>query len=119
MAKNSFLIDDGIIVWFNGPEWDDVAQRVFDDAASDVETYAKSNAPWQDQTGQARAGLTAEVENSNGDIVLSLGHTVDYGLWLEVIQSGRFAIIMPTLETEAPRIYDKAVKEIAQARRGR
>lgn len=113
------LIDDGIIVWFNGPEWDDVAQKALEGATAQVESSAKENAPWSDITGDARGGLTAEAKSDNGDIVLTLAHTVEYGLWLEVIQSGNFAIIMPTLEQEAPRIIDQAVKEIANARKGR
>jgi hypothetical protein len=119
MARNQILIDDGIIVWFEGPEWDDVAEAVFEKAAQEVESYAKDNAPWNDITGSARGGLQAKAESSNGDIVLSLEHTVDYGLWLEVIQNGKFAIIMPTLESRAPEIMAQAVEEIARARRGR
>lgn len=61
-------------------------------------TYAKTNAPWADITGDARAGLGVEVGSDTGNVWLQLFHTVDYGLWLEVIQSGKWAIIMPTLE---------------------
>jgi len=60
--------------------------------------YAKANAPWTDRTGDARRGLDVAVDNDGNAITLQLFHTVDYGLWLEVIQSGRFAIIMPTLQ---------------------
>jgi len=116
---NSFIIDDGIIVWFDGPEWDDIAAEVFEQATDQIETYAQDNAPWQDRTGDARAGLRAESTNSAGDITLTLEHTVDYGLWLEVIQNGRFAIIMPTLEAEAPRVFHAATIAVAAARRGR
>lgn len=63
-----------------------------------VESYAKMNAPWTDQTGAARNGLTASVFVEDGVVVLELAHTVDHGQWLELIQDGRFAIIMPTLE---------------------
>lgn len=113
------LIDDGIIVWFDGPEWDDVARQVFEQARGEVEEYARSNAPWEDRTGAARAGLTAEVSSSAGDVVMTLGHTVEYGLWLEVIQNGKFATIMPTLEVKAPQVISDAVDAIARARNGR
>lgn len=66
--------------------------------AEDILAYAKQNAPWQDRTGDARAGLDVDVSESGGAIYIQLYHQVDYGLWLEVIQNGRFAIIMPTLE---------------------
>ncbi|MGX9924108.1 hypothetical protein ACWIG4_30140 [Streptomyces sp. NPDC002248] len=67
--------------------------------------YAKANAPWEDRTGDARDGLDVDVDDSGNTIVLSLFHTVDYGQWLETIQNGRFAIIMPTLE-----IYGQEIK---------
>lgn len=66
-------------------------------AASSLD-YAKQNAPWQDRTGDARAGLDVAVQSDGDNIIMQLFHTVDYGLWLEVIQSGQFAIILPTLE---------------------
>ncbi len=66
--------------------------------------YAKANAPWADRTGDARAGLDTHVEWDGETIVWQLYHTVSYGLWLETIQSGALAIIMPTLEQFAPRV---------------
>lgn len=116
---SNILWDDGIIVWFDGPEWDDVAREVFEDAVGSVEEYARTNAPWEDRTGDARAGLHAEAKSSGGDIVLTLEHTVEYGLWLEVIQNGRFATIMPTIEAKAPQVLADAVERIARAREGR
>lgn len=119
MNNSRVLIDDGIIVWFDGPEWDDVVAEAFRDAADDIKTAAQQNAPWSDRTGDARAGLETIVENNNGEVVLSLFHTVEYGLWLEVIQNGRFATIMPTLEEYAPRAFNTAEVQISQSRRGR
>lgn len=66
--------------------------------------YARENAPWADRTGNARAGLDTHVEWDGDTIVWQMFHTVDYGLWLETIQNGAFAIIMPTLEQFAPRV---------------
>lgn len=114
----TFLWVDGIRDWFDGPEWDDVVEEVFRDAAGRVETEARTNAPWEDRTGDARAGLTAQVASENGDVVLTLFHTVEYGLWLEVIQNGRFGIILRTLEEQAPDIMQKAAQAAFTARQG-
>ena len=73
-----------------------------------VEAYAKQNAPWSDQTGMARAGLNASVSVEGGEVVLTLAHSVDYGIWLETIQDGAYAIIMPTLEALGPQILRDA-----------
>lgn len=80
--------------------------------AMEVEAYAKSNAPWSDITGAARNGLTASVSFDLDEVVLTLEHTVDHGYWLELIQDGRFAIIMPTLEALGPGIIQAAGGEV-------
>lgn len=77
-------------------------------AAYAVEQEAKANAPWSDRTGAARAGLYADVYNDGGEVVLELGHTVDYGQWLELIQDGQYAIILPTLEKMADSVLQAA-----------
>ena len=80
----------------------------------EVELYARMNAPWSDQTGAARAGLTASVYQDGGEIVLELAHSVDYGIWLELIQDGAFAVIMPTLEALGPKIIRDAGGKVLQ-----
>ena len=74
------------------------AEELMLEVAKDVLAYAKANAPWQDRTGDARRGLDVGVESDGDSIILQLYHTVDYGLWLEVIENGQYAIIMPTLQ---------------------
>ena len=66
--------------------------------AKEVEAYAKEHAPWENRTGEARAGLTAQGEQRLVRYTITLYHTVDYGIWLEVRWDGRFAIILPTIE---------------------
>jgi len=115
---SNYIIDDGIIVWFDGPEWDEVAAAAFERASDQILAAAQSDAPWADRTGAARSGLDVTVDSNGGEITLDLFHTVDYGLWLEVIQNGRFATIMPTLERYAPQIFADASAEVREARKG-
>lgn len=77
------------------------------DFAAELVEYAQENAPWEDQTGDARAGLSAEGETKNGGFELSLFHTVDYGIWLEVRWGGKYAIIIPTIEAKGPELFDR------------
>lgn len=79
-------------------------RRIAHEQAAEMEAYAKQNAPWQDRTGAARAGLTATVEETGqiGTIVLS--HGVPHGIWLEVANGGRFAIIAPTIDLFGGRV---------------
>jgi hypothetical protein len=52
--------------------------------------------------------LNAEVGEEFGVLTIDLSYSVDYGYWLEVIENGKFAIIMPTLEALGPEILDAA-----------
>ena len=66
--------------------------------APKIQEEAKAGAPWTDRTGNARAGLTADVVELSGGLTLVLYHTVPYGIWLEVRWGGRWSIIQPTLQ---------------------
>jgi len=70
----------------------------------------KANAPWVDRTGAARQSLRAEVEPPTAAQVqqmveLILAHGVEYGVFLELKNAGAFAIINPTLDAAAPKIW--------------
>lgn len=67
--------------------------------AGRIEAYAKANAPWTDRTGNARQGLTARAFRTATGVVLALFHQANYGVFLELKNAGRFAIIMKTLQT--------------------
>lgn len=104
-----------------GFRWDDdslfrrapgVAERIDSMVGTVIEYYAtrseghmRQNAPWRDQTGNARAGLNATTQHLpllRHSIILS--HTMPYGIWLEVRWSGRYAIIDPTLRVMGPKV---------------
>lgn len=82
--------------------------EVMEQGAQEIEAYARANAPWSDITGMARAGLVASVEEDDLEIDIVLAHSVEYGIWLETIQAGQYAIIMPTLEMLGPEIIHQA-----------
>lgn len=62
-------------------------------------SHAKINAPWTDQTGNARAGLHSGVSIglSQEFWELYVAHTVFYGIYLETRWSGKYEIISPTI----------------------
>jgi len=111
-------IEDGIIAWYNGPEWDDVAMAEFETAEAQLEAQMRADAIWEDRTGAARAGLTARATHESGIVTMTLSHSVPYGFWLEVIQNGRFAIIGPTVEQHGRRLTYNAWRRIRYARKG-
>ena len=42
------------------------------------------------------------------EIVIELYHKAEHGYWLELIQDGAYAIIMPTIEALGPEIIRRA-----------
>lgn len=106
-----FFLGDTLTPILEAVDIEEVAEEVLEDIASDVEAYAQANAPWNDITGDAREGLTADVFRDGTAVVLQLYHTVDYGVWLETIQAGRFAIIMPTLEHFSGEVMERCHAE--------
>lgn len=74
--------------------------------------HMKNNAPWEDQTGNARNGLNAETVITAKSVAIVLFHTVPYGPYLELRWSGRYQIIVPTIEIFAPVLID-TIAELA------
>lgn len=85
------------------------ARNLAEQNAREMEAWAKANAPWQDRTGAARAGLHASVEGNS--IVLS--HGVPYGIWLEVANGGRFAIIAQAIDVFGAKYMDELQRALA------
>ena len=77
--------------------------------AGQLESYAKLNAPWTDRTGHARQGLHAGVDIQDDQFVLYLSHGVEYGIWLELKNSGKYAIVRPTVEAHLSRIRQTVI----------
>lgn len=71
-----------------------------------AEGHMRRNAPWTDRTSNARNGLFAQAFTSEDQYAIVVYHTMPYGIWLEVRFSGRYAIILPTVETVGPRLMD-------------
>lgn len=65
--------------------------------AAKSETWMRENAKWTDRTTNARNGLFAVNDHEDGTDtwLLVLAHTVSYGIWLEVANSGKYAIVRP------------------------
>jgi hypothetical protein len=92
---------------------------------------ARQNAPWEDRTGNARGGLffaidgfglppvmgrvsvSGEAAQGEGTfdesggpsrLILTLGHTMYYGKYLETAHGAKYAIVMSTIEGHLPQL---------------
>lgn len=82
-------------------------RRVAHQRAEDATAWMKENAPWEDQTGRARAGLHVEELESPGvltELVFSHDPELDYPLWLEIAHGGTYAIIAPAIDYWGPKL---------------
>lgn len=75
--------------------------------APEVENYMKLNAPWTDQTTNARNGLAARAYQEGDETGIVLYHQVSYGIFLETRFSGKYAIINPAIEAMSPRVMNR------------
>lgn len=108
----------GTLVWSVPPEalaarvrrlqgrFTDAVDRLSEETAADGEARAKVDAPWQNRTGAARAGLqgTSNVQGGSGTIVLA--HGVSYGIWLELANQARYGILPATLDYMVGQLED-------------
>lgn len=71
-----------------------------------IETHMKQKAPWNDRTTNARNGLFAKASRAGDKFRIVLGHSVDYGIYLE--RGTRYMkarpIIGPTIQKYAPQV---------------
>jgi len=81
-------------------------RAVADYMAQKVQAEMRADAPWEDRTGNARSGLFSVVEAAEDAVTiwLSHGHTVDYGVYLELAHGKKYAVIMPTIQANLPVI---------------
>ncbi len=74
--------------------------------APEIENWMRDNAPWTDRTGNARQTLyTAVRQVANEMVELILSHGMDYGVFLETKNMGRYAIIAPALDEFGPKLW--------------
>jgi HK97 gp10 family phage protein len=82
-----------------------------------TEAWMKHNAPWTDRTTNARNGLFAKAYKTANTIAASnfgiiLGHSVDYGIYLEEGTSKMKArpIVRPAIDRFAPKVIGTLTK---------
>lgn len=76
---------------------DNAISAVVDYNSAYAETYIKTRAPWTDRTGAARTGLTAISNGGGGSYEILMAYSVTYGIWLEIANDRRYAIITPAM----------------------
>lgn len=72
--------------------------------ATMMEAYMKKNREWHDWTSNARNGLTGRGEKVDDGYMITLAHSVNYGVSLELGHAAKYAIILPTLKAKGAEV---------------
>lgn len=70
---------------------------IFESQAQRGEAHMKTTAPWTDRTGAARNGLYTSYQKTRENRQITFSHSVAYGIWLEIANSGEYQVIMPSV----------------------
>ncbi len=81
--------------------------------AAQMEAHAKINAGWQDRTSMARRGLFGYSMQRDQSLITRIAHTMDYGVYLELANQGRYAILMPTVRRYVADFLEDAQKVVS------
>ena len=65
--------------------------------AKKMQIYAQKNARWTDRTGHARQRLTGYIEDYVDKLRICIAHGVNYGIYLEMCNEKRYAILQETV----------------------
>lgn len=65
---------------------------------------AQEKAPWTDRTGNARQSIDMADLSTQNEIRFALIIGVDYGIWLELANQGKYRIIGPTVDNAGAQI---------------
>lgn len=68
--------------------------------AAEGTALMKTTAPWTDRTGAARTGLHTSTGKRGDAHVITFAHAVYYGIFLEVCNSGKYQVIMPSVQEQ-------------------
>lgn len=90
-------------------------QILADTAAKAMERYAKNNARWTDRTGNARQRLQGSTRWEGSALIAAISHNVDYGMWLELCNGKKYAILEEALNSQAQNLlnsYQRFLKQL-------
>jgi hypothetical protein len=75
-----------------------------------TEDVMRRGAVWTDRTGAARRGLFHDTQQDGQSVTVRLGHTMEYGRYLELSNGGKYAIVMPTIQAQLPALEERLAK---------
>jgi len=96
---------------------------------AEAEAYAKMNAggspqtsfgrdiPWTNRTKWAASGVHSYIDITPNEAAVGLYHTMSYGVYLELANNRRYAIIEPLVRKHAPKLMEELKRLFGGGRR--
>lgn len=85
--------------------------------AAEMEIWAKENKPWENQTGDAVKFLKSHVKWTNtSTLMVALSHHVEYGVYLELANECKYAILEEAMRKYTPQFMEGWKKVISEGR---
>jgi hypothetical protein len=81
-----------------------VVFEVLQEYAAQIEANMKTNAAWTDRTANARQSLESRAYIVGNQVILVACQNMDYGVYLELSNGGKYAIILKTIQPEYQKI---------------
>jgi hypothetical protein len=117
LYERNFTFDQGSL----GRNLATMDEKVHHFIATDLNTAAArgreqmyQDRPWRDRTSKARNGLWSDTDTHGGNYRLWMGHGVQYGIYLEKSNGGRFQVVMPTLIATAHAFMESLIEMLHQ-----
>ena len=83
--------------------------------ASEAAAKSKAEHPWKNQTHHAEQGLYGKFKWNGTQGIIEHGHRVSYGIWLELANDGKYAILEKTLNSLRGEFLSR-VKQIMESK---
>ncbi|MGL4253153.1 MAG: hypothetical protein ACRCR2_03720 [Fusobacteriaceae bacterium] len=72
-------------------------------ASKKFEAYAKENYPWTNRSFMASKTLHGSHEWLGKTLRVKIEHGMEYGVYLEYCNGGKYAILWPTIESQSSK----------------
>lgn len=73
-----------------------------------IQQCAQENAPWTDRTGAARERLKYNSDIDENGLVISIFHQMEYGIYLELCNNEKYAILKNARDATLPEFIEAA-----------
>ena len=83
--------------------------------AAKAAAESKNDHPWKDHSHDAEKGLYGTAKKEGTNIIVEHGHRVSYGVYLELANDGKHAVLEKTLNSLRQEFYD-SVKQIMESK---